>query len=93
MCYNVVDGRFHQACFHFVPLSTHFRDCLESNCVFSSQHRHPPKCASNACIHHMTPSAKNPIRLSPTPCPRCSALDPSRPLSPSISSRSGSSTP
>ncbi|CCA71430.1 hypothetical protein PIIN_05369 [Serendipita indica DSM 11827] len=91
MCYNVVDGRFHQACLHFVPMSTHFRDCLEPNCVFSSQHRHPPKCASNACIHHMTPSAKNPIRLSPSRCPQCATnapFDPSRPQSPSSSNSS-----
>jgi hypothetical protein len=108
---QVVDGRFHQACCHFVPLSTHFRDCLESNCIFSSQHRHPPstfpflcftpngsithphhlaECASNACIHHMTPSAKNPIRLSPSRCPKCSGMDTSRPMSPSSSGSSSS---
>ncbi|KAH9966645.1 hypothetical protein BC827DRAFT_1177441 [Russula dissimulans] len=71
MCYNIIDGRFHQTCCHFKAMSTRRQDCMRHFCFFS--YRHSPNCASRTCKCKRTMDAPilNPIRLSPTRCPDC----------------------
>ncbi|KAI0306598.1 hypothetical protein B0F90DRAFT_1691308 [Multifurca ochricompacta] len=72
MCYNIVDGRFHQRCRHFKAMSTRRQDCMRHVCLFSC--RHPFDCMSRRtcrCKRRMDLPILNPIRLSPTRCPDC----------------------
>lgn len=54
---QVIDGRLHLACQHFIPMSTRKQDCLRPNCLFSRNHAHPvgehrvlPKLSSRHCV-------------------------------------------
>ncbi|TDL19127.1 hypothetical protein BD410DRAFT_774313 [Rickenella mellea] len=69
MCHNVVDGRFHTQCGHFISMATRTQDCFQDDCVFSS--RHPCECRSKSCIRKMNLPVKNPIRISKTMCGDC----------------------
>ncbi|KAI0281369.1 hypothetical protein BGY98DRAFT_958674 [Russula aff. rugulosa BPL654] len=71
MCYNIIDGRFHQTCCHFKAMSTRRQDCMRHICFFS--YRHSAQCTSRTCRCKRTMDAPilNPIRLSPTRCPDC----------------------
>ncbi|KAI0082684.1 hypothetical protein K474DRAFT_1681103 [Panus rudis PR-1116 ss-1] len=69
MCQNIMDGRYHTSCGHFVAMSTRMQDCLRPNCVFSS--RHPVGCKSSSCIRLMVPPQRNPIRISESRCADC----------------------
>ncbi|KAJ6596866.1 hypothetical protein DFH09DRAFT_103771 [Mycena vulgaris] len=71
MCYNIIDGRSHAVCGHFVALATRREDCLRPDCLFSRRHMHLGQCRSATCIRLMSPPALNPIRNSPTQCPQC----------------------
>ncbi|RPD66035.1 hypothetical protein L227DRAFT_130341 [Lentinus tigrinus ALCF2SS1-6] len=64
MCHNVIDGRLHLLCQHFIPMSTRQQDCLRPNCLFSRNHAHPVGCRSNSCARMMQPPQRNPIRIS-----------------------------
>ncbi|KAH9981313.1 hypothetical protein BGW80DRAFT_325129 [Lactifluus volemus] len=76
MCYNIIDGRFHQKCLHFKGMSTRRQDCMLPACFFSARHL-PADCpsASCRCKRTMDPPILNPIRLSPTKCPDCMRLE------------------
>ncbi|EPQ58143.1 hypothetical protein GLOTRDRAFT_23493, partial [Gloeophyllum trabeum ATCC 11539] len=67
----IIDGRWHTFCGHFVGISTHRQDCQKSNCVFSRRHLHRTGCTSRSCIRLMDVPVRNPIRISPNPCPAC----------------------
>ncbi|KAF9227949.1 hypothetical protein BS17DRAFT_746948 [Gyrodon lividus] len=71
MCHNIIDGRFHTPCGHFISMSTRVQDCLRPNCLFSRRHIHPIGCKSQSCIRLMALPVKNPIRISPAVCPIC----------------------
>ncbi|KAI0273606.1 hypothetical protein BC834DRAFT_921638 [Gloeopeniophorella convolvens] len=72
MCHNIIDGRYHTLCGHFMPLSTRRQDCMRPNCLFSTRHPSGPAgCESSACQRLMGLPIRNPIRLSPTHCPDC----------------------
>ncbi|KAJ7685183.1 hypothetical protein DFH06DRAFT_1157727 [Mycena polygramma] len=71
MCYNIIDGRSHKSCGHFVALDTRRHDCLRPECLFSIRHMHRGQCRSASCIRLMSPPALNPIRESRTLCPSC----------------------
>ncbi|KAH6918606.1 hypothetical protein BKA70DRAFT_1416593 [Coprinopsis sp. MPI-PUGE-AT-0042] len=74
MCHNIIDGRYHAQCCHFVELASRPMDCGRQNCLFSSRHAHPIGCRNSSCIRLMNPPVKNPIRMSPAPCPNCTHL-------------------
>ncbi|OSD01610.1 hypothetical protein PYCCODRAFT_488893 [Trametes coccinea BRFM310] len=38
---QVIDGKLHLLCQHFIPMSTRQQDCLRPNCLFSRNHAHP----------------------------------------------------
>ncbi|KDQ60846.1 hypothetical protein JAAARDRAFT_564059 [Jaapia argillacea MUCL 33604] len=40
MCHNIIDGRYHPPCGHFIGMSTRHQDCFRQNCIFSSRHIH-----------------------------------------------------
>ncbi|KAF8136334.1 hypothetical protein EV363DRAFT_1428740 [Boletus edulis] len=71
MCHNIIDGRYHTPCGHFVSMSTRLQDCLRANCLFSRRHVHPVGCKSQFCIRLMALPVRNPIRVSPTVCSNC----------------------
>ncbi|OCB84297.1 hypothetical protein A7U60_g8977 [Sanghuangporus baumii] len=71
MCHNIIDGRFHTACGHFVSMATRTQDCLRPDCLFSRRHAHPYGCKSPNCIRMMSLPVKNPIRISPVKCADC----------------------
>ncbi|KAH9934791.1 uncharacterized protein B0H18DRAFT_1082574 [Fomitopsis serialis] len=71
MCHNIIDGRFHLECQHFIPMSTRTQDCLQPNCLFSRRHAHQGGCRSPSCVRLMTPPQRNPIRISETKCADC----------------------
>ncbi|TFK29916.1 hypothetical protein FA15DRAFT_187672 [Coprinopsis marcescibilis] len=71
MCHNIIDGRYHTSCFHFVEMATKSVDCLRNNCLFSSRHTHPIGCRNSECVRVMSHPVKNPIRVSPASCPNC----------------------
>ncbi|KAG2349931.1 hypothetical protein BDR05DRAFT_972835 [Suillus weaverae] len=71
MCHNIIDGRYHTECSHFIAMSTKFQDCLRPNCLFSVRHVHPTACRSQSCIRLMALPTKNPIRISPSKCGDC----------------------
>ncbi|KAJ6547538.1 hypothetical protein B0H19DRAFT_273153 [Mycena capillaripes] len=71
MCYNIIDGRSHKPCGHFVAIDTRRCDCMQERCLFSSRHMHRGQCRSTNCIRLMAPPTLNPIRQSPTLCPQC----------------------
>ncbi|EFI28380.1 hypothetical protein CC1G_13914 [Coprinopsis cinerea okayama7 len=71
MCHNIIDGRYHTQCFHFVEMATRSVDCLRPDCLFSSRHVHPVGCRNSQCIRLMNQPVKNPIRVSPSNCPNC----------------------
>ncbi|KIL00424.1 hypothetical protein PAXRUDRAFT_29838 [Paxillus rubicundulus Ve08.2h10] len=76
MCHNIIDGRYHTPCSHFVHMSTQHQDCLRPNCLFSRRHVHPTGCKSHSCIRLMALPVKNPIRISPAACAICVAGNP-----------------
>ncbi|KAI0318951.1 hypothetical protein OF83DRAFT_1163209 [Amylostereum chailletii] len=71
MCHNIISGRYHSSCGHFIPMSTRFQDCMRPNCLFSSRHAHPVGCRSPSCVRMMALPIRNPIRVSPTICGDC----------------------
>ncbi|KAJ8594334.1 hypothetical protein M405DRAFT_872229 [Rhizopogon salebrosus TDB-379] len=71
MCHNIIDGRYHTDCSHFVSISTGFKDCLRPNCLFSVRHIHLTGCKSQSCIRLMALPVKNPIRISHSICNEC----------------------
>lgn len=71
MCHNIIDGRFHLECQHFIPMHTRMQDCLRPNCLFSRRHAHPVGCRSPSCVRMMTTPQRNPIRMSETKCADC----------------------
>ncbi|KZT26221.1 hypothetical protein NEOLEDRAFT_1155744 [Neolentinus lepideus HHB14362 ss-1] len=71
MCHNIIDGRWHTPCGHFIAISTHRQDCQRPNCVFSRRHVHLIGCTSRSCIRLMDLPVRNPIRISPTSCADC----------------------
>ncbi|KAH9997300.1 hypothetical protein BJV77DRAFT_75372 [Russula vinacea] len=75
MCYNIIDGRFHQTCCHFKAMATRRQDCMRRFCFFS--YRHPANCSPKTCRckRTMDQPIRNPIRLSPTRCPDCVDLE------------------
>ncbi|KJA13964.1 hypothetical protein HYPSUDRAFT_49492 [Hypholoma sublateritium FD-334 SS-4] len=72
---QVVDGRYHPECGCFYGIATTTQDCYKPDCHFSSRHsckinsKAMPICSG---IRMMGSPARNPIRISPTPCPNCS---------------------
>ncbi|KAG8217494.1 hypothetical protein J3R82DRAFT_5642, partial [Butyriboletus roseoflavus] len=70
---QIIDGRYHTPCGHFVSMSTRVQDCLRPNCLFSRRHMHPiaQGCKSQSCVRLMALPVKNPIRLSPSVCSSC----------------------
>ncbi|RDB21058.1 hypothetical protein Hypma_011580 [Hypsizygus marmoreus] len=68
---QIIDGRFHTPCGHFIEMSTRFQDCLRPNCLFSRRHAHPIGCRSSNCNRLMALPVRNPIRISPTRCSAC----------------------
>ncbi|KAH8099489.1 hypothetical protein BXZ70DRAFT_1000738 [Cristinia sonorae] len=71
MCQNVIDGRYHTTCGHFIAMSTRLQDCLRPNCLFSSRHCHAAGCKSSQCVRLMVAPQRNPIRISETRCADC----------------------
>ncbi|KAI6109172.1 hypothetical protein EDD16DRAFT_1615891 [Pisolithus croceorrhizus] len=74
MCHNVIDGRYHTECGHFVGMHSEVHDCWRPNCLFSKRHLHSG-CKSQSCIRLMALPVKNPIRISPTTCGDCIAIE------------------
>ncbi|KAL6308991.1 hypothetical protein BKA93DRAFT_814919 [Sparassis latifolia] len=69
MCHNIIDGRYHLECQHFIPMHTRTQDCLRADCLFSR--RHPVGCKSPSCSRLMSTPQRNPIRMSETKCGDC----------------------
>ncbi|KAG6333131.1 hypothetical protein ID866_5958, partial [Astraeus odoratus] len=80
VCSQLIDGRFHTECGHFIGLHSRVQDCLRPNCLFSRRHSHMVGCKSQSCIRLMALPVKNPIRISPTVCSDCKARE--KPLMP-----------
>ncbi|KAI0031829.1 hypothetical protein K488DRAFT_51274 [Vararia minispora EC-137] len=72
---QIISGRFHSACGHFIPMSTRFSDCLRSNCRFSSRHAHTAAQCPSDCVRTMAAPIRNPIRISPYRCGNCIQRD------------------
>ncbi|KAF8318623.1 uncharacterized protein EI90DRAFT_2854487, partial [Cantharellus anzutake] len=70
----VIEGRWYQICDCFDAMSTHRRDCNDPKCTFSSAHPQPSHwCTThNSCTKMMTLPDKQPIRISPLKCAKCS---------------------
>ncbi|KAI6028379.1 hypothetical protein F5J12DRAFT_805005 [Pisolithus orientalis] len=76
MCHNVIDGRYHTVCGHFIGMHSEVHDCLRPNCLFSRRHLHSVgSCKSQSCIRLMALPVKNPIRISPTNCCDCIVIE------------------
>ncbi|KAF9653103.1 hypothetical protein BDM02DRAFT_3108239 [Thelephora ganbajun] len=76
MCHNIIDGRFHSTCGHFVGMSTRLQDCNRPDCLFSRRHEHPVGCKSHQCRRMMSLPVHNPIRLSDSLCGDCIIRNP-----------------
>ncbi|KAJ7632592.1 hypothetical protein FB45DRAFT_912876 [Roridomyces roridus] len=84
MCHNIIDGRRHKLCGHFVALATRRQDCRRVDCLFSERHMHMGQCRSASCLRLMSPPTFNPIRESPTRCPQCVMAKTGYPVLPNI---------